>query len=51
MSIKYTCDDKQTLIAYLYGEVDQETRQAIGHVASGHARGTLVLTMPQASGG
>ena len=35
MSIKYTCDDKQTLIAYLYGEVDQETRQAVdAHLAS-----------------
>jgi len=29
MSIKFTCEDKQTLVAYLYGEVDQETRQAV----------------------
>jgi hypothetical protein len=35
MSIKFTCEDKQTLIAYLYGEVDQETRQAVdAHLAS-----------------
>lgn len=29
MSIKFTCDDKQTLVAYLYGEVDHATRQAV----------------------
>lgn len=29
MSIKFTCEDKQTLVAYLYGEVDQDTRQAV----------------------
>ena len=29
MSIKFTCDDKQTLVSYLYGEVDHETRQAV----------------------
>jgi hypothetical protein len=35
MSIKFTCDDKSTLIAYLYGEADQETRQAVdAHLAS-----------------
>ena len=35
MSITFKCDDKQTLIAYLYGEVDQETRQAVdAHLAS-----------------
>jgi hypothetical protein len=29
MSIKFTCDDKPTLVAYLYGEVDQDMRQAV----------------------
>jgi hypothetical protein len=35
MNIQFTCDDKPTLIAYLYGEVDASTRQAVDdHVAS-----------------
>lgn len=35
MTTKFTCDDKQTLVAYLYGEVDQPTRQAVdAHLAS-----------------
>ena len=58
MSIKFTCDDKQTLVAYLYGEVDQETRQAVdAHLAScaacekevtalGDARSELGLWVP-----
>lgn len=29
MSIKYTCDDKATLVAYLYGEIDPPARQAV----------------------
>jgi len=29
MSHKFTCDDKQTLISYLYGEIDHETRQMV----------------------
>lgn len=29
MSIQFTCDDKQTLIAYLYGEIEPATRQAV----------------------
>ena len=29
MSIKFTCDDKQTLISYVYGELDHDTRQAV----------------------
>jgi hypothetical protein len=34
MSIKFTCDDKATLVAYLYGEVDSPTRQAVDdHIA------------------
>ena len=31
MSIKFTCDDKQTLVAYLYGEVDQATADALAN--------------------
>jgi len=35
MSIQFTCDDKQTLIAYLYGEVDASTRKAVDdHLAA-----------------
>lgn len=35
MSIQFTCDDKQTLIAYLYGEVDASTRRAVDdHLAA-----------------
>ena len=58
MSITFKCDDKQTLIAYLYGEVDQDTRQAVdAHLAScaacekevtalGDARSELGLWVP-----
>jgi anti-sigma factor RsiW len=35
MSIKFTCDDKSTLVSYLYGEIDQDTRQAVdAHLAT-----------------
>jgi hypothetical protein len=35
MSIKFTCDDKQTLVSYVYGEIDHDTRQAVdAHLAS-----------------
>src|SRR5688500_18131994 len=35
MSIKFTCDDKQTLISYVYGEIDHDTRLAIdAHLAA-----------------
>ena len=35
MSITFTCDDKQTLVSYAYGEIDQDTRQAVdAHLAS-----------------
>jgi hypothetical protein len=38
MSDKFTCDDKQTLVSYLYGEIDHETRQAVeAHLSSCHA--------------
>jgi Putative zinc-finger len=34
MSMQFTCDDKATLIAYLYGEVDAAERKAVGdHLA------------------
>lgn len=29
MSTKFTCDDKTTLVAYLYGEIDAPSRQAV----------------------
>ena len=35
MSITFTCDDKQTLVSYVYGEIDHDTRQAVdAHLAS-----------------
>ena len=35
MSIKFTCDDKQSLISYVYGEIDHDTRQAVdAHLAA-----------------
>jgi hypothetical protein len=58
MSIKFTCDDKQTLVSYLYGEVDHDTRQAVdAHLtacaacsaevtALGDARSELGLWVP-----
>jgi hypothetical protein len=34
MSIQFTCDDKQTLIAYLYGEIEPAVRNAVdAHLA------------------
>ena len=49
MSINFTCDDKQTLIAYLYGEVDQATRQAVdAHLASCAACETEVTALGDA---
>ncbi|MBY0497777.1 MAG: zf-HC2 domain-containing protein [Cyanobacteria bacterium] len=34
----FRCDDKQTLISYVYGEIDHDTRQAVdAHLASCHA--------------
>ncbi|HYE86065.1 MAG TPA: zf-HC2 domain-containing protein [Vicinamibacterales bacterium] len=58
MSIKFTCDDKATLIAYLYGDIDPVARQAVDdHVAGcaacsaevtalGHVRSELGLWAP-----
>ena len=35
MSITFTCDDKQTLVSYLYGEIDHATRQVVdAHLAT-----------------
>ena len=35
MSMKFTCDDKATLVSYLYGEIDAATRQAVdAHLAT-----------------
>ena len=46
MSIKFTCDDKQTLIAYLYGEADHEMRQAVdAHLASCAACAAEVMAL------
>jgi len=49
MSIKFTCDDKQTLVSYLYGEVDQETRQAVdAHLQTCAACETEVMALGDA---
>jgi hypothetical protein len=46
MSIQFTCDDKQTLIAYLYGEVDASTRKAVDdHVATCRACASEVMAL------
>ena len=58
MSIQFTCDDKQTLIAYLYGEIEPAARRAIDEhlarcsacaaeaAALGGVRAELGLWMP-----
>ena len=58
MSITFTCDDKQTLVSYLYGEIDHATRQVVdAHLATcaacaaevtalGDARSELGLWVP-----
>ena len=46
MSIKFTCDDKQTLVSYLYGEIDQTTREAVdAHLAACAACASEVTTL------
>jgi hypothetical protein len=35
MGMTFTCDDKATLVSYLYGEIDQDTRRAVDdHLAA-----------------
>jgi len=58
MSITFTCNDKQTLVSYLYGEIDHATRQVVdAHLATcaacaaevtalGDARSELGLWVP-----
>ncbi len=58
MSIQFTCDDKQTLIAYLYGEIEPAARIAVDEhlarcsacaaeaAALGDVRSELGLWMP-----
>ena len=46
MSIQFTCDDKQTLVSYLYGELDQATREAVdAHLAACKACASEVTTL------
>ena len=46
MSIKFTCDDKQTLVSYLYGEIDHATRAAVdAHLATCAACASEVTTL------
>jgi len=52
MSIKFTCDDKQTLVSYLYGEVDHETRQAVdAHLTTCAACSAEVIALGDARSG
>jgi anti-sigma factor RsiW len=52
MSIKFTCDDKQTLVSYLYGEVDHETRQAVdAHLNACAACAAEVIALGDARSG
>jgi anti-sigma factor RsiW len=52
MSIKFTCDDKQTLVSYLYGEVDHETRQAVdAHLDACAACAAEVIALGDARSG
>jgi len=46
MSIQFSCDDKQTLIAYLYGEVEASTRKAVDdHLATCRACAAEVMAL------
>lgn len=46
MSIQFTCDDKQTLIAYLYGEIDPAGRNAVdAHLAQCRACAAEVMAL------
>lgn len=46
MIIQFTCDDKQTLVSYLYGEIDHATRKAVeAHLATCAACALEVTTL------
>ena len=46
MSITFTCDDKQTLVSYLYGEIDHATRQVVeAHLATCAACASEVMAL------
>src|SRR4029453_3096592 len=49
MSITFTCDDKQTLVSYLYGEIDDATRQVVdAHLATCAACASEVMALGDA---
>lgn len=49
MSNKFTCDDKQTLVSYLYGEIDHATRQDVdAHLATCAACASEVMALGDA---
>ena len=49
MSITFTCDDKQTLVSYLYGEIDHATRQVVdAHLATCAACASEVMALGDA---
>ena len=52
MSNKFTCDDKQTLVSYLYGEIDHLTRQDVdAHLATCAACASEVIALGDARSG
>ena len=52
MSITFTCDDKQTLVSYLYGEIDHATRQVVdAHLATCAACASEVMALGDARSG
>jgi hypothetical protein len=49
MNNKFTCDDKQTLVSYLYGEIDDSTRQVVdAHLATCEACASEVMALGDA---
>ena len=49
MSITFTCNDKQTLVSYLYGEIDDATRQVVdAHLATCAACASEVMALGDA---
>lgn len=52
MTIQFTCDDKQTLIAYVYGEIEPAARQAVDdHLAECRACAAEVLSLGEVRSG